>query len=137
VVQQFIHGTQYIDELVMMRRKAERSEGESPAIGKSSKDARVRATTCPQRVSTARTSGGSNWNVLALTDMGGSVVERYVYTPYGEVTVHQNTSWGDYDGDGDVDSADKAAMLASPPGHAVRVAESRTVITCPCRAARP
>ncbi len=76
-MQQFVHGTQYIDELVMMRRKAERSEGEPPAIGKVSKDARVRATTCPQQTSTKRVRGGkgdlyvhqvANWNVIGLTD---------------------------------------------------------------------
>ena len=49
----------------------------------------------------------ANWNVIAATDMGGSVVERYVYTPYGELTAHQVTAYGDRDGDGTVDSADK------------------------------
>ncbi len=79
---QFIHGTQYIDELVMMRVKDK---------------------------------GGlyvhqdANWNVIGLTDMGGSLVERYVNTPYGIMTVNQETGYGDRDGDGDgdVDSTDK------------------------------
>jgi len=43
---------------------------------------------------------GTNWNVIALTDLGGSVVERYVYEPYGQVTVYQETAYGDRDGDG-------------------------------------
>ena len=80
VVRQFIHGTRYIDELVMMR-----------AIDKG--DLYIHQD--------------ANWNVIALTDLGGSVVERYVYTPYGQVTVHQETSYGDRDGDQDVDSIDK------------------------------
>jgi RHS repeat-associated protein len=39
-------------------------------------------------------------------------VERYDYSPYGEVTVYQETGFGDYDGDGDVDSTDRAAIEA-------------------------
>ncbi|MDZ7616938.1 MAG: RHS repeat-associated core domain-containing protein, partial [Patescibacteria group bacterium] len=34
----------------------------------------------------------ANFNVTALIDATGSVVERYVYTPYGEVTVY-NADW--------------------------------------------
>jgi len=83
LVQQFIHGTQYIDELVMMRAK---SKGD------------------------LYVHQDANWNVIALTDLGGSIVERNVYTPYGEVTVHQETSYGDRDGDGDVDSTDKGTV---------------------------
>ena len=40
----------------------------------------------------------ATWNVIALTDLGGSVVERYIYTPYGEIIVHQETSYGDLSG---------------------------------------
>ena len=68
VVQQFIHGTRYIDELILMR-----------AIDKG--DLYVHQD--------------ANWNVIALTDLGGSVVERYIYTPSGQLTVHQETSYGD------------------------------------------
>ena len=80
VVTQFIHGTQYIDELVMMRAK---DKGD------------------------LYVHQDANWNVIALTDLGGSVVERYIYTPYGEIQVHQETGYGDRDGDGDVDATDK------------------------------
>ena len=80
MVHQSIHGTQYIDELIMMR-----------AAGKG--DLYIHQD--------------ANWNVIAATDLGGSVVERYVQTPYGELTVHQETSYGDRDGDQDVDSTDK------------------------------
>ena len=78
--QQFIHGTQYIDELVMMRVK---DKGD------------------------LYVHQDANWNVIALTDLGGNVVERYTYTPYGQMTVQQVTSYGDRDGDGVVDSTDK------------------------------
>ena len=78
--QQFIHGTQYIDELVMMRVK---DKGD------------------------LYVHQDANWNVIALTDLGGNVVERYTYTPYGQPTVQQVTSYGDRDGDGVVDSTDK------------------------------
>ena len=33
-----------------------------------------------------RTTVGANWNIVALADLCGSIVERYVYTPYGEQT---------------------------------------------------
>ena len=78
--QQFIHGTQYIDELVMMRVK---DKGD------------------------LYVHQDANWNVIALTDLGGHVVERYTYTPYGQMTVQQVTSYGDRDGDRVVDSTDK------------------------------
>ena len=78
--QQFIHGTQYIDELVMMRVK---DKGD------------------------LYVHQDANWNVIALTDLGGNVVERYTYTPYGQMTVQQVTSYGDRDGDRVVDSTDK------------------------------
>jgi len=80
MVQQYIHGRQYIDELVMVRVK---NKGD------------------------LYVHQDANWNVIGLTDLGGHLVERYVYTPYGELTVHQTTGYGDRDGDGDVDSDDK------------------------------
>jgi len=78
--QQFIHGTRYIDELVMIRVK---DKGD------------------------LYVHQDANWNVIGLTDLGGHLVERYVLTPYGEVTVYQETGYGDRDGDGDVDATDK------------------------------
>ncbi|MBI4718262.1 MAG: hypothetical protein HY763_10690 [Planctomycetes bacterium] len=118
-VQQFIHGTQYIDEVVTMRVKGERSERERPAIGKASRRLASGPLVCPKGMSTTRMTGGkgdlylhqdANWNVIAATDLGGAVVERYVYTPYGELTVHQLTSYGDRDGDQDVDTTDKGTV---------------------------
>ena len=82
MVRQMIHGTQYIDELVMVRVN---NKGD------------------------LYVHQDANWNVIGLTDLGGRVVERYTYTPYGELTVDQETSFGDYDGDADVDSTDQAA----------------------------
>ena len=40
-------------------------------------------------------------------DFALHLVERYVYSPYGELTVHQSTGYGDRDGDGNVNSTDK------------------------------
>ena len=96
MVQQFIHGTQYIDELVMVRVK---DKGD------------------------LYIHQDANWNVVALTDLGTHLVERYVYTPYGELIVEQETGFGDYDGDGDVDNSDRGVMWAPavarvPPGRA-------------------
>ena len=48
----------------------------------------------------------ANWNVMALTDLAGRVVERYHYSPYGELEVSAESYPGDYTGDGRVDSDD-------------------------------
>jgi len=71
VVQQFIHGTRYIDELIQMWVK---DKGD------------------------LYVHQDANWNVVGLTDLGGSMAERHVYTPYGEPAVHQDTNYGDRDG---------------------------------------
>jgi RHS repeat-associated protein len=100
MVQQFIHGTQYIDELVMMRRAGHG-------------DLYIHQD--------------ANWNVIGATDLNGRLVERYEYTPYGELTAHQEGGYGDYDGDGDVDATDEDAIqsggacLGGSPPDACRV----------------
>ncbi len=81
--QQFIHGTQYIDEVVIMRVK---EKGD------------------------LYVHQDANWNVIGTTDLGRHVVERDIYTPYGELTVHQDTGFGDRDGDQDVDATDKGTV---------------------------
>ncbi|MGH8674171.1 MAG: hypothetical protein ACREVG_07670 [Burkholderiales bacterium] len=52
----------------------------------------------------------ANWNVVGLTDLGHHLVERCVYTPYGELLVNQETGFGDRDGDNDVDASDKGTV---------------------------
>jgi len=83
MVQQFIHGTQYIDELVMVRVK---DKGD------------------------LYVHQDANWNVIGLTDLGSHLVEHYKYSPYGELTVDQDDGFGDRDGDGKVDSTDKGTV---------------------------
>jgi RHS repeat-associated protein len=73
-----IHGTQYIDEVVAQYTKW--------GLQFLFQDA--------------------NWNVIAVTDINGLPLERYYYTPYGQLTVDQYSHHGDYDGDGDVDATD-------------------------------
>jgi hypothetical protein len=77
--------TRYIHELIHVRVKdkvdlyvhqGERSEREHAATGKASRDARVRPATCPEGERTMRTTGGANWNVIALTDLGGGTEGR-------------------------------------------------------------
>jgi hypothetical protein len=99
LVSQFVRGLRYIDEVVMVRVK---DEGE------------------------LYVHQDANWNVVGLTDLGGRLVERYVYRPYGEVTVHQLGGYGDYDGDGDVDANDRGEITGltcggSNPSGACRV----------------
>jgi RHS repeat-associated protein len=98
-VSQFVRGLRYIDEVVMVRVK---DEGE------------------------LYVHQDANWNVVGLTDLGGRLVERYVYRPYGEVIVHQLGGYADYDGDGDVDANDRGEITGltcggSNPSGACRV----------------
>ncbi|MBI3834742.1 MAG: hypothetical protein HY287_10475 [Planctomycetes bacterium] len=83
MVQQFIHGTQYIDELVMVRVA---NKGD------------------------LYLHQDANWNVIGMTDLGHHLVEHYKYSPYGELTVDQDTGYGDRDGDGIVNSTDKGTV---------------------------
>ena len=65
MVQQFIQGTQYIDELVMVRVA---SKGDLYIYQDAS------------------------WNVIGMTDLGVSLVERRQCNPYGQFTVCNNAS---------------------------------------------
>ena len=58
--------------------------------------------------------------MIALTDVGGSVVERSIYTPYGQLTVHPGSrdqggsvnAQADRDGDQDVATTNKDSVWA-------------------------
>ncbi len=52
----------------------------------------------------------ANWNVVSATDLAGRVLERTFYTAYGLPTFNSETYFGDYDGDGEVDSTDDAEL---------------------------
>jgi len=65
----------------------------------------------------------ANFNVTAVVDNVGAVVERYAYSPYGKVTVLDanfipTKVSGDYDCDGDVDGDD---VLAWQRGDVIRL----------------
>jgi RHS repeat-associated protein len=90
VMLQVYPGTRYIDEVVGLRVKdqgrlyAHQAEGDQ---GGSLKD----------------------WNVTALTDLTGRVIEQYWYSPYGQLEAHVAAHPFDLDDDGDVDAQDIAA----------------------------
>jgi len=92
VVAQFIHGTQYIDELVMGRLT---DKGEFYY------------------------HQDANWNVIGLTTPGGDLAEEYNYTPYGRMVAKRHHAFGDADADGDVDAADNTAWEATQGGGGV------------------
>ena len=75
---QYIWGLRYIDDLILRDRDTE-SGGDLGFTG-SALDERLYALQ------------DANWNVGALTDTSGNVVERYVYDPYGNVTIY-NADW--------------------------------------------
>lgn len=58
----------------------------------------------------------ANWNVKVLTDFVGQTLERYDQTPYGVVTVDQQTMFGDYDGDGFITLAQADTNTELIPG---------------------
>ena len=82
VYQQVYHGTQYIDEIVAMRLEK----------------------------GYAVVYQDANWNTIATCDLAGRVLERVFTTPYGSPIIEPETYFGDYDGDGDVDSSDDASL---------------------------
>jgi len=82
VVAQVYGGTQYIDEVV-----AQRSEDGYMVVNQD-----------------------ANRNVVSATDLAGRVLERTFYTAYGLPTFNSETYFGDYDGDGEVDSTDDAEL---------------------------
>ncbi|MCG3132440.1 MAG: hypothetical protein FLDDKLPJ_03290 [Phycisphaerae bacterium] len=82
VYQQVYHGTQYIDEIVAMRLEH----------------------------GYAVVYQDANWNTIATCDLAGRVLERIFTTPYGSPIIEPETFFGDYDGDGDVDSTDDASL---------------------------
>ena len=90
------HGTLYIDEVVAMRLPHGRAYVHQDA----------------------------NWNVTSLTDLTGAVLERYYYSPYGQVEVVAETYFGDYDGDGFVDSDDADDLCSNGEGCACEFTSS-------------
>jgi RHS repeat-associated protein len=78
---QAIHGTQYIDEVAALRLPT----------------------------GLVYVHQDANFNVVALTDVAGQVLERVRQTPYGEVEFAAERNFFDYDGDSDTDSADLSA----------------------------
>ena len=82
VLQQVYHGTQYVDEIIAMRLE----QGYAVVY----QDA--------------------NWNTIATCDLAGRALERVFTTPYGSPIIEPETYFGDYDGDGDVDSTDDASL---------------------------
>src|SRR3990170_3166157 len=88
----------------------ERSEPEPAAIGKADLRSAAGRRRGPQEASTTQATGGANYARLGLTDKAGNEVEKYAYTPYGQVLVDQTSGRGDFDGDGVVDSYDNTLL---------------------------
>jgi RHS repeat-associated protein len=89
VLMQVIHGTRYIDEVVQLFLK----------------DA--------GRVYVHQ---DANYNVTTLTDITGRVLERYFYSPYGQLEAVISSHPFDYDDDGDVDEDDASMIDADCSG---------------------
>jgi hypothetical protein len=111
------HGTQHIDELVSMRLKHrrayihqdERSECEPAATAKACTTRASGRQAGSQQAGTTPAQRRANYNVTNITDLTGRVLERYYYSPYGELEVSIDAHFFDYDEDGVVDDFDLAA----------------------------
>jgi len=91
---QYVWGTQYVDELVLIDANGDPTDGDDAnpdaeaqgESGESPADARYFV------------HQDRNWNVVALTAYGegvnGAVVERYSYTPYGQFVVLRGDAAG-------------------------------------------
>ncbi|HUU96954.1 MAG TPA: RHS repeat-associated core domain-containing protein [Phycisphaerae bacterium] len=135
---QYVWGTQYTDELVMVDINGDATEsndcnpddqgGESPADARyfyhqdrqpltrgGSRREPVRGANVGRRP-TPRVKG--NWNVVALSeyDTGGSnngrIVERYSYTPYGQFVVLKGDS-----GSGELGNLQPTSTVGNPFAH--------------------
>ncbi len=51
----------------------------------------------------------ANYNVTTLTEITGRVLERYFYSPYGQLEAVISSHPFDYDDDGEMDATDVAA----------------------------
>ncbi|MBE7457798.1 MAG: hypothetical protein HS102_14420 [Planctomycetia bacterium] len=102
VLTQAYYGTQYIDEIVALKLEH----------------------------GYAVVSQDANYNVTTLTDLAGRVLERVFTSEYGQPIIESERYFGDYDGDGDLDSSDSAAAdtagacRGSSPSGACRVLDT-------------
>ena len=78
---QFTWGVRYIDDLVLRTRDTD-ANGSLDEMVYSLQDA--------------------NWNISTLTDASGAVIERFVYSPYGQSTVLDSSFATDSDGISDI-----------------------------------
>ncbi|MCG3130992.1 MAG: hypothetical protein FLDDKLPJ_01767 [Phycisphaerae bacterium] len=85
VIQQYVWGHEYVDQLLMIRGAG----------------------------GTWFVHQDANWNVIALTTPGGDVAEEVQYQPYGLPQVRRHLAFGDSDADGDVDGTDNTAHTAA------------------------
>ena len=76
VIKRFIYGTQYQDEVVRIDVNVDPSTNEGSYVNR-------------------YVVQDANYNVIALADSTGQLVERYEYTPYGERTVYKQAGTAD------------------------------------------
>jgi hypothetical protein len=86
---QIVPGTQYVDEIVLFRKKD---------------------------FGTVYVYQDANWNVTSTTNLAGAVLDRISTTPYGQPTFDTYTIAGDYDADGDLDGSDDSQLTTCKNG---------------------
>ena len=107
---QYVWGTQYVDELVMIDKNGDPSESND-----CDPDDQSGESTADERYFVHQ---DRNWNVVALTDYDpsgsdeGNVVERYHYTPYGQFIVLNGDS-----GNGEMGNVLPTSTVGNPFAH--------------------
>jgi len=96
---------------VMIVFQGERSERPRAATGKADRTSASGSRAGPRGSEHEVSAQRANWNVVSTADYDGKVLERVRLTPYGQPTFDVETANGDYDGDGDTDSADYDTLL--------------------------
>ena len=86
----------------MLAAHGERGEPEPAATGKADRRSAAGRLRGPQDASTTRAPAGANYSpsVRLRRNKPGNEVEKYAYSPYGQVLVDQTSGRGDFDGDG-------------------------------------
>jgi RHS repeat-associated protein len=87
---QYVWGDRYVDDLILRDRDAD-NDGQTGSLGGTGSGLEERLYALHD----------ANWNVTALAEADGDVVERFTYTAYGAVTVLDGDFSSDADGASD------------------------------------
>ena len=86
-------------ELLVFVAHGDRCASETAASGRAALTPASGRLRGPQGPSATRAPRGANYSCLGLTNKAGIEVEKYAYTPHGQVHANRTSSRGDFDDD--------------------------------------